>query len=256
MSKRQEIRARRRREQVRNRLLVVVLVTAGALLLAFALIRPTLDTIQSSASRTQTAENAANLPINPITPKAVTVPVDGKSIGYPDAPVRVDVWEDFQCPACVSYSQRVEPQVIIDYVETGKVYYTFHQYPFLDGPGISGGESDQAANATMCALEQGRFWDYHDLLFANWDGENSGGFSDARLLALASFLGLDMEVFGDCFAENRYADEILADFQAGQQIGVRGTPSVFVNGAAVTPGYVPTYEQLAEAIEAALAGQE
>jgi len=270
MSITQESRDRRRQERLRNRVLVILFVVAGALLITFALIWPTLQRAQLSAQQTRAAAGAADLPaarqtqtaaafaglgITPITPRTFNTTADGTHLGDPDAPVKVDVWEDFQCPACKSYSEQTEPSVIRDYVETGKAYYTFHFYPFLDG-GMPGGESQQSSNAAMCALEQGRFWDYHDVLFANWDGENQGGFSDPRLTAFADFLDLDMDAFNVCFEENRYASRIQQDLVLGQSFGVSGTPSVFVNGTIVTPGFVPSYEAMVEAIEAALsAGQ-
>lgn len=249
MSKRQEIRESRQRERMRNRILVIGLVTLGALLIGFAFILPMLNTVRNAASKTPSA-NA----VTPITPKVINAKVDGQHLGDPNAPVKIDVWEDFQCPACRNYSQTVEPLVITNYVETGKVYYTFHFYPLIDG-GNAAGESHHSANAAMCASEQGRFWDYHAILFANWSGENQGSFADARLVAFADSLGLDLTAFNTCFQSDRYANFINQDLLTGQTAGVSGTPSVFVNGQIVTPGYVPSYDQLAAAIETALAGK-
>jgi protein-disulfide isomerase len=253
MSKRQEIRERRRREQIRNRILVIMLVVAGALLITFALILPSLNNARTAASVTQTAANAPPAPINTVTPKVFTVPVDMTTVGNPNAPVKVDVWEDFQCPRCAEYSQQTETLVFQNYVETGKVLYTFHFFYVADLN--AEGESHHAANAAMCAAEQGRFWDYHDTLFANWNGENQGAFLDPRLVAFAETIGLDMNSFNQCFSEKRYKNFIDQDNQKGLDMGVHGTPSAFVNGTIVNPGYVPSYEQLVQAIESALAGE-
>ena len=132
------------------------------------------------------------------------------------------------------------------------MYYVFHQYPFLDSASVNK-ESQQAANASMCANEQGMFWEYHDILFANWNGENTGAFSNRRLVAFAEALALDMDRFTPCFEENRYRDEIQADFDLGTEMGVSGTPSVFVDGVLLTPGFVPGFEEVQQAVEAALA---
>ncbi|MBN2387030.1 MAG: thioredoxin domain-containing protein [Anaerolineales bacterium] len=259
MSKRQEIIARRRRRAIQSRLFTVGLVVVGALLVAFAFI--------ASANNQAGAQNEEVTvgPIMTAAPRTFSVPEDGPSVGNPDAPVRVDVWEDFQCPACASYSQSIEVQIITNYVEAGLVLYTFHFYPMIDGANndhyISSqygvGESDQAANAAMCASEQGRFWDYHDTLYLNWDGENQGGFADPRLLAFAEGLGLDMQAFNTCFEANLYQAEINADFLAGMALQISGTPSIFVNYQRVDNpaglNYIPTYENIADAIEAALA---
>jgi protein-disulfide isomerase len=104
----------------------------------------------------------------------------------------------------------------------------------------------------MCAAEQGRFWDYHDILFANWNGENQGAFLDKRLVAFAEALGLDMAAFNACFEENRYKAEIDQDLALGDELGVSGTPTVFVNGKQLTPGFVPSFADIAQAVEAAL----
>lgn len=249
MGKRQEIRESRQRERLRNRILVIGLVTLGVLLISFAFILPMNTTVRNASSKAPGA-----IAVTPITPKVINAKVDGQHLGDPSAPVRIDVWEDFQCPACRNYSQTVEPLVITNFVETGKVYYTFHFYPLIDG-GNAAGESHHSANAAMCASEQGRFWDYHAILFANWKGENQGSFADAILVAFAESLGLDLTAFNTCFQSNRYANFINQDLLTGQTAGVSGTPSVFVDGQIVTPGYVPSYDQLATAIETALAGK-
>ena len=183
--------------------------------------------------------------------KGLHAPVNLTTMGDPNATVKIDAWEDFQCPACKQYSETIEPQVLQNYVETGKVFYTFHFFPFLDG---GKGESHQAAYAAMCAAEQGHFWDYHDMLFANWLGENAGSFTDARLTAIASAVNLDMNSFTQCYQTGKYAAQVEQDYQAGGTQGVQGTPSVFVNGTLLTPGYIPSYNDIAQAVDAALAG--
>lgn len=241
MSKRQEIRDKRRREQIRNKVLTILFIVGGALLITFALIWPSI--------------RASNVPVNMITPRTFNAPVDGRSIGDPGAPVRLDVWEDFQCPACKDFSEVVMPQVIAAYVETGQVYYTFRFYPFIDNFS-AGKESDQPANAVMCAGEQGRFWDYHDILFANWNGENQGAYADPKLERFAEVLKLDMKEFSACFAESRYQAEIDQDSAAEEAAGGQGTPYILVNDMQVLSSqgdrYVPDFEDIAAAIEAAL----
>jgi len=239
MSKREEIRARRRKQQMQKRILVIIAMIVGALLIVAALIAPSLTPVGDIVT---------------VEPRTFNAPVDGTMIGDPNSSVRVEVWEDFQCPACANYTESIEPFIIQNYVETGKIVYIFHHYAFIDSNSTTK-ESQQAANASMCAAEQGRFWDYHDTLYKNWNGENQGAFNDKRLVAFAETLNLDMIAFKACFNENRYKDQIEADFQAGVDNGVTGTPSVFVNGIQVSPGYVPSYEEAAQAIDAALAGE-
>jgi len=193
--------------------------------------------------------------IVPITPVAHAVPANKTSLGNPNAPVKMDVWEDFQCSGCLSYSTKLEPQVLQAYVETGKVYYTFHFYPFIDG---GQGESHDAANAAMCAAAQARFWDYHAITFANWQGENVGSYTKPRLVAFAQSIGLDMPAFNQCFQANQYAAEIQQDLAAGAKLGVPPTPGIFVNGLMVVSSagknYLPSFDDIAHSIDAAIKG--
>ncbi len=111
----------------------------------------------------------------------------------------------------------------------------------------------------MCAAEQGRFWDYHDTLFANWTGENAGDYTDIRLVAYARQLGLDMAAFNKCFEANAYANQISQDAQAGSDKGVPPTPGIFVSGQKVKSSqgenYIPSFEDISSAINTALMGK-
>jgi protein-disulfide isomerase len=239
MSKRQLRRARMRRSQTRTRLLTLSGVIGVALCLAAVLIYPNIRPAPE---------------VIPITPQTYPM-VEANSMGEPNAPVSLDVWEDFQCPACKTWSDRTKPLLIASYIETGKVHFTFHFFPFIDDG--RGTESDHAANAAMCAADQGRFWDYHDILFVNWNGENQGAFSDRRLNAFADSLGLDTGAFGACFAEKPYDDMIQQDMKDGQALGVSSTPTIIIDGKIVQnpdgANLVPQYDHIAAAIEAALA---
>jgi len=235
-TKREAMREKRRQQQRRQRLIILLAVVAAALTIAGILIIPSL------------------LPAGDIvTITPITRPmVDGRSMGDPNAPVTIEVFEDFQCPSCQNYSENIEPRIVETYVASGQVYYVFRHFPFLDDNAVRK-ESDQAANASMCAAEQNRFWEYHDIVFANWKGENIGAYSDNRLVAFAESIGLDMAAFNACFKENRYESEINADLEKGRSFQVSGTPSVFVNGRILTPGFVPSFEQISQAVDAALA---
>lgn len=233
MGKRQELREKHKKQQKQQRLIIITMVVIGAILIAGALILPNLKPVGT---------------IVQITPRAITAPVNLTTMGNPDAPVKVDVWEDFQCPACQQYSQQIETQLIANYIETGKVFYTFHHFPFIDSQVVTK-ESHQAANASMCAAAQGKFWDYHDLVFANWNGENVGAYNNKRLVAFAETIGLNMSDFNSCFNQDKYQTEIEKDFQAGIDKGVTGTPTLFVNGVQ-TP-----IDQLFTSIDAAINGK-
>ncbi len=238
MGRKQEFKERRLKAAARNRTVAIGLIVVAAALIVAALVRGNIP-----GGRSDEVTPAPTLASRPAT--------NGTSMGDPAAPVKLDVWEDFQCSACLYFSQQEEPQIIAQLIATGKVYYTFHMYPFIDG---SRGESQDAANAAMCASEQGRFWDYHDALFANWIGENAGSFTPPRLVAFAEKISLDMVAFNSCFPANKYADLIQKDFQAGKQHGVQSTPSIFVNGTRVVSqrnvNYIPSVEEIVQAVAA------
>ena len=249
MSKRKEIRERRRREQVRNRIIVIAVVVLGALLVTFALIVPSLNNARNAASATQTAANATPLPVVTITPRVFNTTVNGNHLGNPNAPVKVDVYEDFRCSACLFYTQNIEPLVLQNYVETGKVYYTYHFFIVIDGNDGSDA-SYRSANAALCASEQGHFWDYHDTLYANQITEDASLFTDARLVTMAQNLKLDMTAFNQCYQAKKYASVVQADITQGEGLKITGTPTIFVNGAMVSD-----FRQTTQAIDTALVGK-
>jgi len=249
MSKRQEIRERRRREQIRNRIIVIVAVVLGAFLVIFALILPSLNTARAAATSTQVAANATPIPVITITPRVFTTTVNGNHLGDPNAPVKLDAYEDFRCSACLYYTQALEPQIIQNYVETGKVYYTYHFFIVIDGNDGTDA-SLRSANAALCASEQGHFWDYHDTLYANQISEDASLFTDARLISMAQNLKLDMTAFNQCYQAKKYTSTIQNDITRGVQLKISGTPSVFINGTMVSD-----FRQTIQALDTALAGK-
>jgi protein-disulfide isomerase len=248
MSKRKELRQRHQRERTRNRILVILLVGAGAVFIILALILPSINNATASARVTQTAENATPLPVVTIVPRTLNVPGDGPHMGNPNAPVKVDAYEDFRCSACLSYSQNYEPQLIASYIETGKVYYTFHSYLVIDANDGTDA-SLRSANAAMCAGDQGQFWNFHDTLYANQLTESASLFTDARLIIMAQNLKLDMTAFNTCYQAKKYNNVIQTDESTAQALGLTGTPSILVNGK------LTAVNSLSTAIDAALAGK-
>ncbi len=242
MSKRQALREQRSREARRQRLITIGAIVAVAVIFLVLLIIP-----QIQESNAPVGEFAR------ITPE--TYPMEnGLSLGDPNAPVKVEIFEDFKCSACQAFSQSIEPNIIASLVQTGQVYYIFHNYPFLDDNSVVK-DSDIAASAAMCAAEQNRFYDYKKILYTNLNYV-VGEFSNKRMVAFAESLGLDMQAFQSCFEDDKYKDEIRADVSLAGQMVVTGTPSVFVNGAAVAPGFVPTFDQINEAVQKALTANQ
>jgi protein-disulfide isomerase len=146
-------------------------------------------------------------------------------LGDPNAKITIVEFSDFQCPFCERFHQTVETQLRQQYVDTGKVAFVYKHSAFL------GQESVWAAQAAECAADQGKFWEFHDMLFAKQNGENTGTFTKDNLLKYAKELnGLDIVKFEPCLKNDETLQRVSGDTQEGGQAGVRGTPTFFING--------------------------
>jgi protein-disulfide isomerase len=113
---------------------------------------------------------------------------------------------------------------------------------------ILGEESQWAAEASECASEQNKFWEYHDKLFDSQNGENQGAFSKDNLKKFAAELGLDTTQFNQCLDSSKYALEVQEQTQSGQQLGVSSTPTFVINGVPVVGAQNFTaFQQIIEA---------
>ncbi|HVN54131.1 MAG TPA: thioredoxin domain-containing protein [Anaerolineaceae bacterium] len=212
MSKRDELREKRRKAERRNRIVWIVVISIVVVAVVAAFVVPAaIDALTPVTD------------IKTITPKSHPQ-ANGNSMGDPNAPVKVEEFSDFQCPFCKKYTDEMEQGISDKYVKTGKVYFTYTSWPFI------GTESDQSAKAALCASEQGKFWDMHDIIFANQGQERSGALSDKRLKAMAQSIGLDMGKFNACFSSDKYDSQIAQDKVRGDQLGIVSTPSFIVNG--------------------------
>jgi protein-disulfide isomerase len=153
-------------------------------------------------------------------PPGYTAPVQGD----PDAPVEFVIWADFQCPFCKRFETETLPRIRADYVDTGKVKFVWRNFVNY------GQESQNAAVAAYCAGEQDDFWEYHDTLYLNQGGINSGAFSQSRLLQFAEDQQLDIPTFEACQSQTKYDAVLGADRSVGRSQGVTGTPGFFING--------------------------
>jgi protein-disulfide isomerase len=186
--------------------------------------------------------------VTPANPVGASVARDGSSLGPAGAPIKVDAWEDYQCPYCQIWSEQFEPHLVTDFVAAGTVRYQFHDFSFI-GQGHDPDESLAAAVAAQCAGDQNRFWEYHDWLYANQNpaGENKGWFTRAKLDSIALKVGLDQTGFDTCLADPARATAVAAEQAAGAALGINSTPSVFLNAKPVT---LNTYADLAAQIRA------
>jgi len=165
---------------------------------------------------------------------------DDPAWGPKDAAVTIEEFSDFQCPYCARFASETLPKIREAYGD--KVRFIYRDFPITRTHQFA----QKAAEAAQCAHEQGQFWKYHDLLFAN---QNALALSDLK--RYAGQVGLDSGKFNDCLDSGKNAQEVTLDLQDGNQAGVTGTPAFLINGLLVT-GAQP-FEQFKAVIDQALA---
>ena len=149
----------------------------------------------------------------------------GVERGDPNAPITIMEFGDFQCPACQQFATFVKPQIDLAYVDEGIVRFVYHDYPAHI-------HSFLASRAARCALDQGEqyFWPYHDQLFAH---QSTWGMSQNPPMNAfedyAATIGLDVDDFSGCLDSDRHADVISANLRLGIELGVSGTPGMFMS---------------------------
>ncbi|HEY5495685.1 MAG TPA: thioredoxin domain-containing protein [Candidatus Limnocylindrales bacterium] len=191
-------------------------------------------------------------PLRP-APVALIDPANPRALGQANAPVKVEVWSDFQCPACDAFATTVEPDLIDKYVATGKVQLIYRDFAFID-KGAADGESQQSGAAARCAGD--KFWPFHDYLFENQNpkGENLGTFSAAFLASVADAVNADRTAYDACMA-NGAADMVAAvkaETAQGTSAGINQTPTIALNGKLQKGGALPM-TTLGPAIDALIA---
>lgn len=165
-----------------------------------------------------------NLPSEQKQPSRTQVSADNDPVkGSKDAPVTIVEFSDFQCPFCTRFYQQTLPQIEEKYIKTGKVKLVYRDYPLSFHQ-----NAQKAAEAAEAAKEQGKFWEYHDILFQKQDEWSTVGVD--KFKEYAQTLGLDTKKFNEELDSGKYADEVQKDFQDGQTAGVTGTPTFFING--------------------------
>ena len=209
-----------------NQILVVLLVVAAFLIGVLFTKVQYLEknqalNLQPVAQNGQNAQPTAAPAGQKVNVVAGHFPIQGNK----DAKVTIIEFADFRCPFCEQFFTNTEPQIIKDYVDTGKVKLAFRNFAFL-GPA-----STVAANASECANDQGKFWDFYSYLYKNQPAETDTTMYNTDTLTQAAVsLGMSDSQFRSCL-DNKTGDAKAAkDMTDGQAAGVSGTPTFFVNG--------------------------
>jgi len=143
-------------------------------------------------------------------------------MGQEDAQITLVEFGDYQCYFCNEHFHNTEHELVEKYVKTGKVRMLFKDYVII-GP-----DSTSSALSAHCANEQGKFWDFHNILYNNWGGENNGWASPENLWRFSMELDLDMKQMTECMNEQRYLDKINSSSRDAESLGLTGTPAFFI----------------------------
>lgn len=195
---------------------------------------------EDAAARIQL--DVTRLPISPDQTATIKQPENTDSIskqrtlGDPNAPITIIEYSDYQCPFCARFVHETKQLIEQNYIETGKVYFVYRDFPLTDiHPGAL-----LAAHAANCAAQQDSFWPMHDRLFSGIANQEWGaGQREDFLMFLryAQKLDLDIDKFETCVRTNEQSSLIQADYADAVKHGVRSTPSFLVNGELIVGAY-------------------
>jgi protein-disulfide isomerase len=242
-------------QQAQRRKEMMKWLGTGLLLVVFAVVA--VIAIQQSRDSGGSGSNTDVATVVAAQPIPEGVHQNGNILGDPNAPVLVVEYGDYQCPFCKKFAIEDYPKLIQDYIQTGKVRLEFRQYPIIgrnsDGSIDQQGESFHAAEAAVCAQDQGYFWQMHDLLYENSVGEFKGSFTIDRLKKIAALIpGMDQATFGTCLEGSSHTQTILASVSEGTSSGINSTPSFIVGDQKISGA---DYNGLKKLIDDQLAGK-
>lgn len=240
------------------RTLAALLLVVGALAFAAACggdddAPPTRDTSGGAKSTTTQPAAKGNI-VDEIT--KVDYPaelLDGMSLGKADAPVTIQMFEDFTCSHCLEFTATLEPGIIEELVKPGKARLEFHYFPLRQS-------SVPAMVAAQCAAEQDQFWAYGKRLFTEQAKADvlpkdqvgpalTAAFSQASLKQYATDLGMDGAAFDTCYTGDAALQKVLDDGRKGDALGVQGTPTFVINGTPLLNGYPSTVAEWTKLVE-------
>lgn len=192
-------------QKKKNRVLYIVLGIVAVIIIVVAVIA--------------VRQKPAQVVLGDIIPRTQT---DGLTAGDPNAPVVVEEFSDYGCGGCVGFATQLEKAFVEKYINTGQVYFKYSPTTWHD-------QNAQGAISSYCANEQGKFWEYHDLLFANAATPKN----NTLLKGLAETLGMNLKDFEKCLTSGKFDAQIQADLQHALDSNIEFTPSFVVNGVIV-----------------------
>ena len=144
-------------------------------------------------------------------------------LGSESASITIVEFGDYQCEACYAWFHNTRDTLIDNYIETGKAKLVFVDLPFL------GRDSPKAAQASYCAEDQEKYWEYHTMLYTFQDGHPDSGWADRdRLNSFAFSLDMNMDEFNDCMNSSKYQKRVKANYDEAVKNDVQSTPTFII----------------------------
>jgi protein-disulfide isomerase len=235
-STKQRAASRREQRQRQSRIRLIVGVVIVAVVLTGVLI---LISIPRSSSSAAVADYSS---FNQAIDDSGAI---GFSIGEDSAPVTVVEYSDFSCPHCYDLSQYID-RLIEEYVSDGSLRIVYKPVSFVNPP-----YSIPAAQAAVCAAQQGKFWEMQAQIWNLYAAKSPAGYTRPNLLDQAVAIGLDQDTFATCYSSEDTLAQVRGVLDEVQTLGIQGTPTLYVNGQQINyPGPEAFYNQMVSVIEA------
>ena len=143
-------------------------------------------------------------------------------MGNPNAKITIVEFGDYQCTFCYKFHDETMKKITDEYIKTNNVNFIYKDFP------LNGKESILASEAVYCAQKQNKFWEYHNALYDNWGGENTGWITEDSLLVFARDLEMNLDDFSQCLGKSEFRQKVLDNEQFGREIGINATPSFLI----------------------------
>ena len=143
-------------------------------------------------------------------------------MGSPNAKITVVEFGDYQCTFCYKFHDETMKKITDEYIKTNNVNFIYKDFP------LNGKQSILASEAVYCAQKQNKFWEYHNTLYNNWGGENTGWITENVLQGFARDLEMNLDDFSQCLGNSEFRQKVLDNEQFGREIGINATPSFLI----------------------------
>ncbi|MDC0168308.1 DsbA family protein [Candidatus Nitrosopelagicus sp.] len=143
-------------------------------------------------------------------------------MGNPNAKITIIEFGDYQCTFCYKFHDETMKKITDKYIKTNNVNFIYKDFP------LNGEQSILASEAVYCAQKQNKFWEYHNTLYNNWGGENTGWITENVLLGFARDLEMNPDDFSQCLGKSEFRQKVLDNEKFGREIGINATPSFLI----------------------------